>query len=156
MTAPVEVIEITDGTAEVPTVIEVIIGLQGPKGDPGSGSSIFFYPTNSAIGGHRLIILDNAGFAQYADSSIGSHSGRLLGVSTGAVAAGAQLGIQNASIIQEMSWNWTADLPVFVGANGVPTQANSETTGAAFSQIWGVALSSSRVLISIREPIVLL
>ncbi len=132
---------------------------RGPKGDPGAtgaaganGSEAASYPTNSPIGGHRLVIRDNAGFVQYASATIATHAGRVIGITTTAVSSGPVV-VQSASTVTESSWNWTPNLPVYVGLNGVPTQ--TPVVGAVFSQIWGMALTATQVLIVIRDPIVL-
>jgi len=74
------------------------------------------------LGGHRVVVLDAAGEAIYADRSILSHRDKVLGVTTGAASAGADATIRTYGELTEPSWSWTLDEPVFLGLTGLLTQ----------------------------------
>lgn len=128
-------------------------GPQGVQGIPGPvGSSALQYPAGAALGGHRMAVLNDAGQAIYADKDIPAHAGKVLGMTTGAVALGDLATIQTGGELTEPSWAWTLDTPVWLGSNGLLTQA-TPTTG--FSLIVGFPITATKLFINLREPIFL-
>lgn len=105
-----------------------------------------------ALGGHRAVRL-LAGQAIYADNAVVNDANIVLGITQGAVAAGALAQIQSSGLMTEPSWTWTADAPVFVGTNGTLVQP-APVTG--FSLVVGVATSATQIHIGARTPLVLL
>ena len=132
------------------------VGMQGPPGPAGlDGSSASApYITFSAagpIGGNRAVRL-TAGLASYADSSALPDANLVLGITRGAAINGAPVQIQTSGLMAEPSWAWTADQPVFCGANGTLTQS---APAAGFALILGIALSATQIHIGARMPIAL-
>lgn len=141
-------------------VIEVTTsGPRGPQGLPGEagppGDKLVTYPAAHAISGHRLVIVDVAGAVTYADAATLEHLHRVVGMTTGAASAGAQVTVQRYGECTEPSWSWTPDVPVYLGAAGALTQTPPARPAAQFSLVVGVAMSSTTLFMALREPLVL-
>ena len=127
--------------------------LRGPPGPPGGGvSNVMEYVADGALGGHRIVRATTAGKVGYVDPSDPDQAHAALGLTTGAVADGALASVQFAGPITEPSWSWTPNLPVFVGAAGVPTQT---PPSSGFHATVGVAVSATSMVIQLKSPIVL-
>ena len=128
-------------------------GPQGVQGIPGPvGGGTQQYPAGVALGGHRMVVLNDTGHAIYADKDMPAHAGKVLGMTTGAVALGDLTTIQTGGEITEPSWTWTLDTPVWLGSNGLLAQA-MPTTG--FSLIIGFPITATKLFINLREPLFL-
>ena len=124
-----------------------IPGRPGPTGPPGpAGGAGFVLPTNSPIGGNRAVATDS-NYAVYADCSTGQIA---IGISTGAVSGGEDVVLQSGAKMVVTGMNWTPDLPIFTGLNGVLVQVEP-TSG--FSQYLGMAHDSETIIIEIAKPI---
>ena len=159
------VIKKDDGTALVvqtkETTVVVAVAEQGPPGPPGEdgapgsgggASNVMEYVADGALGGHRIVRATAAGKVGYVDPSDPDQAHATLGLTTGAVADGALASVQFAGPITEPSWSWTPNLPVFVGAAGVPTQT---PPSSGFHAPVGVAVSATSMVIQLKSPIVL-
>lgn len=143
-----EQLVVSDG-AQVVLVTE---GQQGPPGPPGAaGTAYISLQSVNALGGHRAVRLA-ASVLIYADNTDVAGANALLGLTLGAVGEGGTANIQTSGLLTEPSWNWTADQPVFVGANGVPVQPSPAT---GYSLVLGVATSPTQIFIGARTPIIL-
>lgn len=132
-------------------VVSVGDGVPGPRGAPGSGTEV----TKTAgvdLGGHRIVVVDDAGLLDYANSTNMLHFAKVLGMTTGAVAAGASATVATGGEITEPSWNWTLDQEVFLGTNGQMTQTPPST---GFSITIGFPTAATKLFIKIGTPIVL-
>jgi hypothetical protein len=121
-----------------PQGIQGIQGIQGPAGVSG----IDMITTAEAVGGHRAI------------TAAGLHAtpetlDLVIGVTTGAAASGAQVPYIAAGNIDESSWSWVSNSPVFVGMNGVLTQ--TEPVGA-LKRI-GTAVTATRLAVDLQPTI---
>ena len=108
-----------------------------------------------ALGGHRIVVTDDAGRAIHADPGNRSHANRVLGMTTGAAAEGAPVHLVRAFQIEEPTWSWIMEAPVFVGPAGVLTQAVPASPAAVFALIVGMPLTATRLYINVRDPIFL-
>lgn len=146
-------IRVFGGDIELRKIAVGAPGPQGPQGPAGpSGGASFQLIASGAIGGHRVVISDGAGNASYADSSNVSHAGKVAGISLGAVSSGASVNVASSGEIVEPTWGWGAGL-VYLGVNGVLTQT-APTSG--FLQVIGVALSATRIVVSLQIPVILI
>lgn len=101
------------------------------------------------LGGHRIVTVE--GF--YASKDTATDKNKVLGMTTGAVSIGSEATVQVSGFIEESSWNWNVDLPVFLSTNGQLTQS-AITSG--FSLIVGKPRTATNMFISISEPIILI
>ena len=124
--------------------VDIISGsVKGDKGDPG-GVAITKVAGES-IGGQRVVILNNEGKVVYASSFIETHSNKILGITTHAATIDSEVAVQITDVMEELTWTWLPDLPIFLGNNGMLTQTVGET-GLFILQI-GVALSQTKIYI---------
>ena len=108
------------------------------------------YVANGAISGHRVIRCDSTGKAAYADSNTTAHANSVIGISTNAAVNGDIVNVQFSGEVEEPSWNWTPNMPVFDGVNGTLTQT-SPTQG--FSLVVGFAVTPTKIVVGIKQPI---
>lgn len=137
-------------------VFIVSAGAQGPQGIQGPvgpvGGSALSYPAGDALGGHRMVVLNDSQQAIYADSTNLAHANKVLGMTTGAAALGDTASILSGGEVSEPSWNWFLNQPLYVGASGLLTQTPPV---AGFSQIVGFPIATNKVFVSLREPVIL-
>jgi hypothetical protein len=138
-------------------VIEVLtVAEQGPEGRQGppglAGASYLTYLADGALGGQRVVRATTPGKVGYVDPSNPTQAHAAIGITVGAAADGESVNVQFSGEMSEPSWAWTANLPIFAGANGVPTQT-PPTSG--FQVPLGVATSATAMVIQIKSPIVL-
>jgi len=128
------------------------VASQGPPGPPGPpGGTALQYPAGTALGGHRMVVLNDLGQAVYADSSNPAHASKVLGITTGASSQGDTATIQSGGELTESSWAWTLDQPVFLGTSGLLTQTQPAT---GFSLVVGFPLSTTTLFVNIGEPLI--
>ena len=139
--------------------VRVEVGMEGPPGRPGSigpaGGSALTVTASSALGGHRLVVLNASGLAVVADASIPEHAYKVLGLTLGAAAAGSSVDVLRSGELDEPSWHWTLDAPVFLGQNGLLTQ-DLPAPPSLFSLIVGFPVTTTKLFIALREPIYLI
>lgn len=101
------------------------------------------------LGGHRIVTVEG----YYASKDTATDKNKVLGMTTGAASIGSEATVQVSGFIEESSWNWNVDLPVFLSTNGQLTQS-AITSG--FSLIVGKPRTATNMFISISEPIILI
>ncbi len=133
------------------------VGTQGPPGPRGpigpSGGNAVTAVAAVALGGHRIVLLNADGEADYARADEITHASIVLGMTSHAAAEGADVDVIRIGELEEVSWSWTLNQPVYLGLDGVPVQ--SLPYNAAFSLVIGFPITPTRLFISIREPIIL-
>lgn len=103
-----------------------------------------------AIGGNRIVVVNSEDKIIYADKDTAAHAAKIFGLTTGAVETGATAKVQTNGVMQEPSWNWTLDVPIYVGNNGLLTQT-PPTTG--FLCIVGFPITATSIFIKINPSI---
>lgn len=137
-----------------PTVEIVSEGIQGPPGPAGKDSQQYRAIALNPIGGHRALVFAQTGELAYADSKTASHIGRVIGISLNAASPGFEVSIAFQGDVEEPSWSWVPDKPIWVGADGALTQIEpSVENGDAFSQVIGFAWTPTKVFIRIQPPL---
>lgn len=91
------------------------------------------------------------GLAYNADASTLSHAGKVVGVAVTSALNGNPITIQTNGEADNAGFGFTAGSRVFLGNAGALVQS---PTGTAFEQQIGMALSDSRLLISMDEVII--
>jgi len=142
------------GTGQPTILLQVDAGVQGPPGPQGpAGGTAITAPAAQALGGHRAVVLNASGAADYADCTTPAHMGRFAGITAGAASAGQPVTIINAGPLTEPTWAWTPDAPVYLASSGLISQTPPAT---GFLQIIGMTLSATTLFVSPREPLALL
>ena len=104
--------------------------------------------SNKNISSHRIVVLDDDGYPEYADKNVRSHANRAVGISTTSALAGETLRIQHSGGIIDPSFNFTVG-PLFVGIDGFLTSDPPDDTNATFSQLVGFATSPTELTINL-------
>jgi len=148
---PVPVAAVQADTRAVEVSSKGAQGPVGPAGPPGpAGGDVVVLPAATELGGHR-VVRSTGGFVGYADAYDPDHGDDVLGLTLGAAAAGDDAQVQSAGLVTEPSWAWVPEEPVFVGAEGIPTQ--SAPTDAAFLLVIGFAITATSMRVRIESPI---
>lgn len=157
MTQDVIYVEDTQVVVVDDTQVQIIeVGIQGPagaQGPPGqSGAAYITYKADGALSGHRVVRPTNPSEVGYADSSVVADANAVLGITLGATLAGDDVNVQTAGEITEPSWTWVVGDPVFLGLTGLLTQTPPAT---GFSLVVGVPVAPTKLVIGIKQPIIL-
>ena len=114
-------------------------------------SNEFLYLTAvQNLSGHRVVKAVDGGVA-YASNTDAVDAPVVIGITTGATLASQFAKIQIMGELAEPSWNWQLG-PVFNGVDGLLTQTNPSS---GYSLIVGIAIEPTKLLISLKQPIVL-
>lgn len=128
-------------------------GLQGPPGP--TGGTAVERTAGTALGGHRVVRSAGGISVAYASCTQAEHGDDVLGVTLGAAALGAPVLVQTQGELDEPSWSWTPDEPVFLGEDGGLTQEPPAGVDTKFLLVLGFAASSTRLVIRIGAAIYL-
>lgn len=102
-----------------------LVGLQGAPGPGGGSGTILFspsFPASAPLSALRVVALVGGSLA-YANSSNEADAYRIVGLLTTSVAALATAIAISQGVIFDDSWNWDTSRPIFLGEDGVLTQA---------------------------------
>ena len=100
------------------------------------------------IGGHRMVATDDTGRVVYADRTNREQAFRILGMTSGAAAAGMSVTVVTEGPITDTSLNLIPQKPVFLGRNGGITQT-FERVG--FQLVVGFAVDKNTLRVRIDE-----
>jgi hypothetical protein len=137
-----------------PTVEVVTEGIQGPPGPAGKDAQQYRAIALFPMSGHRAVVFAQTGELQYADAKDPTHIGRVVGITLNAANPGFEVSIALHGDVEEPSWSWEPNKPVWVGSNGVLTQVEpSVENGDAFSQVIGFAWTPTKVFLRVQPPL---
>lgn len=101
------------------------------------------------LGGHRAVTTDPGGHLVYRQPDTDWYGPCLLTLS--AAAAGADVRVAVLGPVDETSWTWTPNLPIYLAANGLLTQVPPAGPGALV--VLGVAAAPTRLMFAPHFPI---
>jgi hypothetical protein len=136
----------------VRNVRHVEVVSRGRQGPAGVSPAFLTKVAGAALSGHRIVRLNVSGEAIYASNATAADAGMTVGLTTAAASLGANIVIQTYGEITEPTWNWTADLPIYLGADGALTQT-PPASPALFSHIVGFPLAPTKMFIDLQAPI---
>lgn len=117
----------------------------------GASSLINTYTASTAIGGHIVVYQTDSGIDIASSNSV-SHASRVIGVTNSAVEVNSNVPVTLSGELVEPTWAFNSGFPVFLSINGTLTQ--TPPTVGFILQV-GVAISPTKLLISIKLPIIL-
>lgn len=130
----------------------VAAGLRGPKGPPGepgqAGGAAFQRLAGETISALR-VVYEASGLVYVLDYRDAAHIDLLVGITMTAADGGAPIAIQRAGEISDSGWAWTPGR-VYLGVAGQLTQTPPET---GYSVLIGSAVSATRILLNLQDPI---
>ncbi len=118
-----------------------------------SGSGIYTFVADGTLSGHRVVKPTTSGKVGYVSSAVPADAPKALGITLGAAVDGDQLQVQTFGVMEEPTWAWTVNSPVYCGVDGVLTQV---VPSEGFVLCVGVALKATSINISFKTPIILL
>ena len=144
-------------TTSVSELAVLTMGQQGPAGPAGpSGGTGYTYPASTgSISGHRVVTFDAQHRVKYASNDTVAHANQIVGVTKNAAMENDQVEVVRSGEITEPSWNFTPNLPVYLGHNGYLTQTPPSPADAVFSVVIGFPITSTTLFVSIGNPIIL-
>lgn len=107
------------------------------------------YIAAQAIAGHRAVALNDANQLVYASNEVLTHAYGPLYLSLNAATAGDSVAIARDGLIQELSWTWQPEQPIFLSTEGQLTQDLAQIrAGPGFLLTVAIALSETSILFS--------
>lgn len=130
------------------------VGAAGPPGPSGSGGTLVLQKVAVGIvSGHLAVKSAGAMGVVPCSAIVTTDAPCFLGVTRGAALSGGAVEVIAEGELTEPTWSWTPNRPVFLGANGVLTQAYDPSW--AFSLAIGLATSPTSLYVRPLAPITL-
>lgn len=108
--------------------------------------------TSGALSGHRLVVPMDNGQVEYADATVLDHHEKPVWLTTGAWGPGVNANLLAIGEVEEPSWTWSPDSPIWLGANGALTQ--TIPLGAMFIRKVAEVISPTAIYFAPQQPIV--
>ena len=146
----------SDNTLLEPVIEEVLLTecQQGPPGPPGipgpAGGQVLQRKAGQDMSALVVVYEDLFGAVWPADPDVESDVLALLGVTVSAASAGHPINVQRMGHIDDSSWQWQPKGRIFLDQEGRLTQQVPES---GYDVLIGVALSATRILLNIQDPI---
>lgn len=86
------------------------------------------YPASATLSALRVVTLNSSNQWVYADKDTSSHVNTAISLLTTAVSSGSSVRPVLQGLVTDSSWSWSLDALLWLGANGLLTQA-PPTTG---------------------------
>lgn len=83
------------------------------------------------------------------DPADADHIDLALGMTINAAQLGANINVQRSGVVDDSAWSWATG-PIWLGPEGIPTQT---PPGSEFDLYIGAAVSSTRIILNIQDPI---
>ena len=128
-------------------IIQILTGGgQGPPGPPGAAGGTMDLVAGIDLSGHRVVATDANGQLAYSSGLYG------VGITQGASMAGDVATIRYGGMMDEPTWTWIPDQPIFQTGAGYLTQT---PPSSGFVRQVGVALSATSMKVEFSPAIVL-
>ena len=115
----------------------------------------FPHPAAETISALRLIVLDDNKQWILADPANLSHAYRTIGLAQSAISPGQSDKALYYGNHSDSFWNFSFELPLFLGPNGTITQAAPELPDSLFMRVVGTLQNSSSILFNPEEGVFL-
>lgn len=130
--------------ARTPVINVTMLG-SGPPGPAGpAGGSTVTYAAGENLSAGRVVVVDTLE-AWYFQNTDTTHVGRAFGITTTSATAGNNVTIQVSGLVQDAAFTFTADTPLWVGADG--EVFNTQPVTGVIIQKAGVAYEDKKLLI---------
>jgi hypothetical protein len=120
--------------------------------DAPSGTNVGGYTAAEILSGHQAIALDANGQAINASADNLAHQ-YVEALTTNAALIGDNVQVVMTGLFEHLGWNFTTDLPVYLGLGGAITQTVPPT--ALFVKVLGIAVSPTRIKVDFQPAIIL-
>lgn len=128
-------------------------GQQGPPGIPGpAGGQVLQRTAGQDTSALVVVYEDLFGAVWPADPDVETDVLALLGVTVSAAQGGQPINVQRLGVIDDASWSFAPGGRVYLAGQGRLTQ---EPPQAGYDVLIGTAVSPTRLLLNIQDPIAL-
>lgn len=142
---------VTEIKQEVVVVTEGVQGPPGPPGIPGpAGGQVLQRKAGMDLSALLVVYEDLFGSVWPADHDVESDVLALLGVTVSAAEGGQPINVQRMGHIDDDAWQLQPGKRVFLGKQGRLTQ---EPPQGGYDVLIGMAITSTRLLLNIQDPI---
>ena len=136
---------------ELVLLTDVQQGPPGPPGIPGpAGGQVLQRSAGMDTSALLVVYEDLFGAVWPADHDVERDVLALLGVTVSAASGGQPVNVQRIGFIDDLSWQWQPHKRVFLGRQGRLTQ---DPPQSGHDVLIGTALSATRLLLNIQDPI---
>lgn len=140
----------------VETLVLLSDSQQGPPGPPGipgpAGGQVLQRTAGQDTSALVVVYEDLFGAVWPADPDVETDVLALLGVTVSAAQGGQPINVQRLGVIDDASWSFVPGRRVFLAGQGRLTQ---EPPHAGYDVLIGTAVSPTRLLLNIQDPIAL-
>lgn len=141
-----------EATVSNTPVINVTMLGSGPPGPAGpAGGSTIIYEAGENLSAGRVVVVDGLQ-AWYFQNTDDTHIGRAFGITTTSAIAGNNVTIQVSGLVSDAAFGFTADTPLWVGADG--EVFNTQPVTGVIIQKAGVAYEDKKLLIDFSVSII--
>jgi hypothetical protein len=157
-----KVITVGDSESKVNVTQQIVkvvtIAEQGPPGRNGvdgiSGEYTAYITktANSNLNGHRVVMVVGDELVDYADKDVVTNANKVLGITLNASVQGDVINVQTGGELEEPTWNWNLNTPIYLGNSGYLTQV---IPTAGFILQVAIPVSSTKINVNIKQPIIL-
>lgn len=141
-------------TEQVEVTVVMSAAEQGPSGPPGipgpAGGQVLQLRAGMDLSALVAVYEDESGTVWPADPDVEAHVLALLGVTVSAAQAGQPVHVQRMGHMDDSAWSWQPKGRIFLDHEGRLTQ---QVPQAGYDVLIGVALSATRLLLNIQDPI---
>lgn len=146
-----EEIQILAQQDEAIQIVEV--AEQGPRGIQGipgpAGGAAFVRQSAGAMSALHIVWEDDAGVIRPLDRSDDEHIDFICGLTLTASSGPGDVTVQRSGPVDDAAWSWSPGR-VYLGANGSLTQT---PPADGYDVLIGVAVSATRLLLDLQDPI---
>ncbi len=130
---------------KIPVVVTV--GIQGPAGP---ATSSLEKTAGEILGAHRALIIDYDDKAYYASNDNPGHVHKVIGISTNAAELDEAINIITTGELEDVSFNFQENKPIYVGVDGALTQSVPED---GFMQQIATAITATKIFVQLKQVI---
>lgn len=142
-------------TEQERAVVVVAPGEQGPPGRPGipgpAGGQVLQRTAGQDMSALLVVYEDMFGDVWPADAAVEADVLALLGVTVTAAQGGQPINVQRLGVIDDSGWSWTPGRRVYLAGQGGRLTQDPPVSG--YDVLIGVALSQTRLLLNLQDPI---
>lgn len=125
-------------------------GIAGPQGPRGDNAELLRVIAGENIGAQRIVAVNAAGKAVYADAQNPAHAKCVVGITTASVLASEELSVQVAGKMSDSGWSFTPGAALFLGSNSLLSEIPPST---GFVKIMGFSVAPTQAVIQMQSSI---
>ena len=125
-------------------------GPAGPPGPPGASEAVTATGGTGGVNAYQVVFATTTSDVQAANSAEPSHAGRVVGITTAAIAEGETGTVQQSGAITNPAWSLSPGEVYFLASGG---NIGVNVPSSGFIQRIGTAKDTTTLIINMGEPI---